>query len=121
MESYTITIDVDNYLDVLEVQSFYRRIRGLTGSDEIPRDGMIFRFNKQMLRPVSMRGMNYDLDVIWIDSGYEVRAVETLEHPTGSDHLRPDSAEHYAKYVVETRAGWAEEHGVEEGDIVDGL
>lgn len=96
--------------------------KGLSGRESLADDaGMLFVHDELRLPTYWMKGMRYDLDLIWITRGV-VREV-TLEVPAEDaevadrDLLRYSSSQPVDQ-VLEVRAGWVKRHGVKEGDGV---
>lgn len=112
----TLTVDV--------ADSFSQRYVGLSRTDSLaPDEGMLFAFGSEGSRDIAMRNMDFGLDVIYIGSGGTITERETLDAPRGplEYYLTYDSVTGTGQYVLETAAGWSDEHGVSAGDCVTGL
>jgi len=100
-------------LDVAVADTPEERYEGLSGTETIPRDGMLFAYADAGERTYVMRGMTYPLDIVFVAGG-RVTAIFTA--PVEDPPLTTYSAR--AEYVIEVPAGWADEHGVSVGDGV---
>jgi uncharacterized membrane protein (UPF0127 family) len=82
-------------------------------------ESMLFVFDKASDYSFWMKGMKFPLDIIWLDSDNEVIYIAHNLEPCVSDACPLFKPEGDAKYVLETVAGFADKHGVEEGTVVD--
>ena len=90
------------------------RERGLSERAEIPDNyGMLFVFPEAARYGFWMKDMRVPLDIFWLDEKGRVISM-ALEVATSSypNVLYPTSS---ARYVLETRAGFARAHGVATG------
>lgn len=93
------------------------RTQGLSNTQTIPYDGMLFVFEKPGLYGFWMKDMHYPIDIICIDSDKRVIGiVENLLPHTYPAIVTPPSP---AQYVLETKAFWAYTHRVKIGDSVN--
>ena len=95
------------------------RGRGLSGRGRLSDGwGMIFIFEKPGRYSFWMYGMLFPLDIIWIDeNGVVVYIVENAQPCDGvCESYVPDID---ALYVLEVRAGFAEDAGIAKGDLVE--
>jgi len=121
------TVTVSNGSDTLAVvdarvaDSPQERYRGLSGTDPLENDtGMLFVFPDESNVSFVMRGMNYPLDMVFIDAEGNITTVYTV--PVPPENASESELERYpgrAKWVLEVPAGWAERHGVSPGDTVE--
>lgn len=86
--------------------------------------GMLFTFRRQEEREFWMRGMQFDLDVIWIQNGKIVKIDSGVKAPQdGEVPERMSSAPFKIDAVIEVPAGKAAELGLKRGitlkDLVD--
>lgn len=91
--------------------------QGLMGRTELADDrGMVFVWESPAPRSFWMKGTLIDLDLVGILAG-RVVSITTMQ-PCAAD-----PCERYptpsADAVLEVRGGWAEDHGLELGDLVD--
>ena len=120
------TIKVDN--KILEVQiadSDSLRVRGLMFQNELPYDeGMLFVFDKSGTRAMWMLGMQFNLDIIWLDENSNVVAIEknvplcgtTIEVVACRENgVSGDNA----KYVLEVTAGFVDKFNITENSKME--
>lgn len=90
------------------------RARGLSGRVSMPMDeGMLFVFDKPRQECFWMKGMHFDIDIIWLDAQKKVVHIERNVKPASyPNSYCPDKA---AQYVIEVNAGVAERASVELG------
>lgn len=100
------------------------RKTGLSGRASINKDkGMLFVFVDQDVRPrFWMKGMEFPIDIIWIDNGKVVQISENL--PILLKELPDDKIPFYVPhqvidYVLEVNAGTAKIEGIKVGDSVE--
>lgn len=91
------------------------RSQGLSGLKSIPQNhGLLFVFPENEKYGIWMKGMLFDLDIIWLNEQMRVVFIK--------DQVRPDTYPTIfypptnARYVLETNAGFVEEQGIQEGD-----
>lgn len=87
-----------------------------------PGTGMLFVGEKPRVHTFWMKGMRFDLDIIWIHDGRIVGAAEyATPDPEGTadiDRARYSSGEPVT-HVLEVPAGWLDQHGYGPGTPVD--
>jgi len=101
-----------------------KRIEGLSGIENITQDqGMLFILDYPSKQGFWMKEMKFPLDIFWVDNNNTVVHVEKRLQPCTSILFCPVfSPLRDAKFVLETRAGFADSHSVKEGTrIVDNL
>lgn len=86
---------------------------------------MLFVFEEEMVQSFWMKDMNFDLDMIWLDSNYKIVHIEknTLAssyNPTDTSSSRffTNGPDHLAKYVLEINSGLSDEMGLKDGDVL---
>jgi uncharacterized protein len=83
--------------------------------------GMLFVFNEEDFHMFWMKGMNFPLDIIWINDGVVVDLIQNVSHPsegtldTSLPIYRPEAL---ANFVLEVNAGFVEENDIQLGDQV---
>ncbi len=94
--------------------------KGLSGRDKLPPNrAMLFVFPTSDYYAIWMKDMNFPIDVFWIDeNGY---IVDIWKHAMPDSYPYVYEPQSKAKYVLETIADFAEEHGIEVGDKVYNL
>ncbi len=116
----TITIGDDDI--VAEVADTDRkRIRGLSGRDTLNEgSGMIFIFDKSGYHPFWMKGMNFPVDIIWINGGmivYITHQAQPEDKNIKSNRIyKPESP---ARYVLEINSGHAKNNNINVGEKVE--
>ena len=90
------------------------REKGLGGRTSMPEDsGMLFVFPKDDLYGFWMKDTLIPLDMFWLDSKGQVVSIAQDVATSSFPHVFYPSAP--ALYVLETRAGFARDHGVRAG------
>lgn len=93
----------------------WQRAKGLSGRADLDQDsGMLFIFKEPARHGFWMRGMNFDLDFIWISGDKVVEITENV----GVERMdiRPQQA---IDKVLEVNSGFAAEHKIKVGDKVE--
>lgn len=99
---------------MLLAESEGARGQGLGDKKSLPQDqGMLFIFEKTDIYPFWMRDMKFPIDIIWIDSNYEV--VDLVKNANPSSYPNSFIPEKQALYVLETNAGWADKNNIQVG------
>lgn len=98
-----------------------QRAKGLSVKDSLAEnEAMLFVFDNEAEHTFWMKNMKFPIDIIWIDTD---RAVVHIEH-----NLQPCSFDLFCPtykpiddslYVLETVGGFAEEHDIVRGTMVD--
>lgn len=115
----TATVRIDSEEDSTTItptaaDSLVEQYRGLSGREQIPKDGMLFVFRTERNHTMVMRGMKVGLDMVFIDSQGRVVAVE--------ERIPADSSveySHRSKYVLELPSGFASKYGITEQTVVE--
>jgi uncharacterized membrane protein (UPF0127 family) len=94
------------------------RAHGLSGHAPLADDeGMLFVFPEEGFYPFWMRDMAFPIDIFWIDAAGKVVHIEHAlspdTYPTTFTSGSP------ARYVLEVRAGFADQHDIEIGEIAN--
>ena len=128
-ERATTTILVgDEPLEVeLSVEPWQTSL-GLGYRNGLPDDrGMLFVFPDAGPRSFWMQGMRFCIDIIWVNEGVIIGAYERVcpdpEGTPDAEKARYPSGQD-VQFVLETPAGWLEEHGHRAGtpvEIPDGV
>lgn len=95
-----------------------KRVQGLSGRREVLDDyGMLFIFDVEGKSGFWMKDMHVPIDIMWIASdGAIVHIEHALSPDTYPEIFTPSSP---ARYVLETRAGYAKQHGWKIGTVLD--
>ena len=113
MKEITIQIEDKTY-NVQVVESEDEKVQGLSNTEELPLDGMLFDYSSdpQFELTFNTIDMNYPIDIIFINSNYEVTAVE-LGEPKSDEIIECIADEDESIiYVLETNAN----SGINVGD-----
>ena len=101
-------------LDVADTDQ--KRETGLSGRERMADDeGMIFLFGRSALWPIWMKGMNFPIDIIWLNANKVVdikRSVPPEDVPSPTRYYPVSEAD----AVIELNAGMAERAGIKLGD-----
>jgi uncharacterized membrane protein (UPF0127 family) len=88
---------------------------GLSGRDSLgEQEGMLFIFDKPGEYLFWMKGMNFPIDIIWIDEYGEVIYIKKEAQP--ESYLETYGPEEEAKYVLEVVAGFSDKNKIDIGD-----
>jgi uncharacterized membrane protein (UPF0127 family) len=97
--------------------------KGLAGRPCIlPNQGMLFAFTQQGQYPFWMKGMNFPIDIVWINSAHKVAALEIGVEPSTYHSRNPyfeNDPKHLAQFVLEIKANRARELHVTLGTPVN--
>lgn len=113
MKEITIQIEDKTY-NVQVVESEDEKVQGLSNTEELPLDGMLFDYSSDPQSELTFNtiDMNYPIDIIFINSNYEVTAVE-LGEPKSDEIIECIADEDESIiYVLETNAN----SGIKVGD-----
>lgn len=98
-----------------------QRTEGLSVKDSLAEnEAMLFVFDNEAEHTFWMKNMKFPIDIIWIDTDKTVVHIEHNLQPCSSELFCPtykpidDSL-----YVLETVGGFAEEHDIVKGTMVD--
>ena len=97
------------------------RERGLSYHDDLSlNSGMLFVYPDSGRRIYWMKGMNFCLDIVWINDGAIVGAAESVcpEPGVADADLGRYASPSPVQYVLELPAGWLREHGYTTGTPV---
>lgn len=97
-----------------------KRYIGLSRTQSLgENEGMLFVFSDEKSRTMAMRAMDYPLDIIFIDDDGTIANIDTADAPSGvTGYFVQERASSRCSTVIETRAGWADQHDITEGDTV---
>ncbi len=90
---------------------------GLGGRASMPDDeGMLFVFPEAGHYPFWMKGMEFPLDIVWVDSNWKVVYLKPdIATSTYPEFFVPQTQ---AQYVIELNAGAAARAGIREGSVL---
>ena len=93
----------------------YKRYVGLSNTESLaPDEGMLFVHDEPDEYSYVMRDMAFGIDGLFVDADGTVTTIHSAEPES-----RPyTSYSGHGQYVLEVRYGYADDHGIEEGDRV---
>ena len=95
------------------------REKGLGGHAPLgERDGMLFIFDQAATWSFWMKGMTFDLDMLWLNDGKVVHLERDVPAPRPGQtdrELPVYTPKAVARYVLEVNAGFAAQHGIQVG------
>jgi len=95
------------------------RARGLSGRPGLaPDEGMLFLFEAPRVQSFWMKGMRFEIDILWIHKGRIVGITPSLPVPKSPRDLPQFSSPVPCDEVLEVRAGAARRWGLLLGDSV---
>lgn len=91
------------------------RAQGLSGLKSMPQNhGLLFVFPDNEKYGIWMKGMNFPIDIIWLNEDMRVVFIKQKVAPeTYPQIFYPPIS---ARYVLETNAGFVDEQGIQDGD-----
>lgn len=109
----TVTVSAEVADEVLE------RAKGLSGREGLgEKEGMLFKFDEYGFYYFWMKDMLFPIDMIWIRDNKVVDVTHNAPFPVGDEQPASFSPQEIVNYVLEVNAGFAREHGIQEGDMV---
>lgn len=113
----------------IEMRAIYactrlEQIQGLGGitEEEFAEKGdvMIFPMKQAEIQNFWMGGMQFPIDITWVENGEIVKIQENIPHPALTEEIeRMSSSPFVADMVLEFRAGTVEEYNIEPGDKME--
>ncbi|MEZ4180001.1 MAG: DUF192 domain-containing protein [Candidatus Doudnabacteria bacterium] len=123
----TVQIQIADQTITAEVASTQKqKERGLSYRKSLePNSGMLFDFSNQpkFIPSFWMKGMNFDLDLIWIedqtiiDISHQVTAPSSNQIP--NNQLPTYSPSKAVNFVLEVPSGWAQQHNIDVGQTIE--
>ena len=93
-----------------------KREKGLSGREFLdPHSGMLFIFPIDGQHGIWMKDMNFSIDIIWINSHFEVTHIEHNVSPSTYPEIFKPTQD--AKFVVELNAGFVRKYNIKIGDL----
>lgn len=94
-----------------------KRILGLSGRKTLePGKAMIFEYENDGIREIWMKNMNFPIDIIWINSSFEIVGIEN--NVDSSTYPQKFGGEYRAKYVIELPVNFINNNNISRGDTV---
>lgn len=92
------------------------RVKGLSGMDRIPFQGMLFIFDSPAQEGFWMKDMRFAIDIIWIGENFKVVDMKEGVKPETFPEIFEPREE--AGYVLEVPAGFSKLHSLKIGSEV---
>lgn len=108
-----------NNIELYESTNWKERYVGLSDKKTLPENhGMIFYMDQNRQNTITMRNMNFDIEVIYINNNNTVTDISQLSKPNNllEYYLLYEKNRGYGKYVVEVNKNWTDRHNVKVGD-----
>lgn len=117
-----VAVEIENtQFNLVVSQSSIAKIKGLSGRDEIPQDGMIFLFNEPHFLTFWMKDMLFPIDIIWINDNEVIGICENVQNEppeTPDIELKKYHSNDIADKVIELNAGKARKSNIKKGSII---
>lgn len=108
----------DTSLTVEAVTSLESITKGLGERQEIGSDGMLFFLPDRRIATFWMKGMSFDLDMVWIDGNKVVGVTANVPVHTVNLNFPTYASPSEVTQVLELPAGDAQKRGIKAGDQV---
>lgn len=96
------------------------RMLGLSGRKSLgENEGMLFIFPIPGQYAFWMKGMNFDLDFVWISNGTVIQTMENVPKPTSTLDFATYAPVAPVDQVLEVNAGAVARTGIQAGDSVE--
>ena len=97
-----------------------QRYEGLSGTESLADGaGILFVHDSEQQLTYVMRGMNYGLDMIFVDADGRVTAVRSAPPPAPGEDGNDIRRSARGQYVLEVPRGYAAANGIEPGDRIE--
>jgi uncharacterized membrane protein (UPF0127 family) len=105
----------DAKLKILLSKTGEERTKGLSDKEKLDEGwGMLFVFPEEAKHGIWMKDMNFNIDIIWLDSKFlVVDFAENVEPKTFPKVFKPKQP---AKYVLEVNTGFIQNYGIKIDD-----
>jgi hypothetical protein len=116
-ETVKIKFENGSKLSAYLADTFKKQKIGLAAFKNLGQnEGMIFVYNDNAPRAIWMKGMNYPIDVIWLDKSKKVVKINSEVKP--SSYPKSFDSQKEVRYFIETNAGWVTENNIKIGQDV---
>ena len=103
-------------LDIEFAETEYETQTGLMyRKSMLPNRAMLFIFEDESQRSFYMKNTEFALDIIYINSDYEIVSIQKNAKPFDKSSLPSEAP---AQYVLEVKAGQSDIWGLEVGDVI---
>jgi uncharacterized membrane protein (UPF0127 family) len=107
-------------VDAAVADTFSKRYVGLSDTESLADDqGMLFVHDGVAERTYVMRGMDFGLDIVFVDADGTITSIHHAPPPGPNEDGNDQQYTGTGQYVLEVDRGWANERGVETGDRLD--
>lgn len=98
-----------------------QKSKGLSVKDSLnENEAMLFVFSTEREHSFWMKGMNFPIDIIWLNDDKEVVHVEHSLQPCVPDSFcQPYNPDDNSLYVLETVSGFAQKYNVTEDTLIE--
>jgi uncharacterized membrane protein (UPF0127 family) len=104
-------------IDAAVADTFSKRYVGLSDTESLADDqGMLFVHDGVAERTYVMRGMDFGLDIVFVDSDGTITEIHDAPVPGPDEDGNDQQYSGRGSYVVEVNRGWTDEHDIEVGD-----
>jgi uncharacterized protein len=103
-------------IEVAVADTLQERVKGLSGRERVPFQGILFVFDSSTERSFWMKGMQFAIDIVWINKDFEIVGIESEVAPeTFPETFKSEGS---VMYVLEIPAGFSETYGLKVGSEV---
>ena len=103
-------------IDVEVADDEAKRTQGLMYRDSMPElSGMIFLFEVEEPQAFWMKNTIMPLDIIYVNADHQIVSIARNTKPFSLESIPSVKP---TQYVVEVNAGFAQRHGIKEGDLI---
>lgn len=107
-------------VDARVADTHCQRYEGLSGTESLANgSGMLFVHDSEQRLTYVMRGMNYGLDMIFVDADFRVTAVRSAPPPDPDEDGNSIRRSARGQYVLEVPRGYAAANDIEPGDRIE--
>lgn len=108
----------DKNISLIIADTDAERIKGLGGIKSLPENtAMLFVFDSPAKHDIWMKGMQFPIDILWIDGEKKILHIE--ENISPDTYPKTFSGSDKSLYVLEANAGFSAENNLQVGDILD--
>lgn len=118
LEVKTVVLENGETLFVETARTPWQKMQGLSGTEQVPRDGLLFVYDTPENVGIWMKDMRFSIDIVWIADGRVVHVVENAQ-PDDRSHREVYQAGQAVDYVLELEAGRVQKEGLKEGSRVE--
>ena len=112
----TITFNNQKEISVVAADTPNLWTKGLSDTESLPEEGMLFIFEKPDTYSFWMKDMSYPIDIVWIDADKKIVQIDSNISPnTFPRTFKPITP---VLYVLETSALFSEKNMLHVGDVL---